>query len=607
MHIEVANNNGTKYLRLARCHRGVNTKGKKTIIKEIILNIGPLSRFDDGKPDYLERLKLSFRNGKPLIAELLPYVGETKPVEHVIKYRDGDQECIGKPKLLADCVLGPVFSALGLDSLFASIKFARKMEYDLAGMVRLLVFGRFLDPASKIATMSQNERFLFQPALESNEFNVYDALSVVDSNADKIFRRMNTSIKATIGRDTKVVFYDVTNFFFEVAEADPDTLDESGKIKEKGLRKFGPSKENRKQPIVQAGLFMDDKGIPISFAIFPGNTLDHHTLRPAMQKTVDDFGLARYILVADRGMYSGTNMCHVKDSGNGYIVSKSLRKSTASEREWAVSPNGYTIVSDKFKYKSREVMRETVDASGQKRLLKEKVVIYWSKSFYDRERREHESFLDFVSKLKANPAGFRVTTAHSRSLRRFLKKDVIDKKSGEILDGTKLVAMIDDDKLNEFCELMGYYQISTSELEMPDLEVIEKYHGLTQIEDQFREMKGTMDTRPMFVRTKAHINAHIMVCFIALTVMRLIQRKIRDNMGSDNNDGLHWSYGISGERLSKALNSWQVLRHPGDLYQMLDSSNGDLQRVLSALGVELKSKIYTKGELAKIKSNIKLF
>ena len=608
MHIEVVNNNGSPYLKLARSYRGANAKGVRTVLKQIVLNIGPLAKFDDKKPDYLERLKQSFRDGKPLIAELQPYVGEDRPKEYVIRYRDGDPGCTGKPKLLAHCVLDPVFSALGLDSLFASIKFAGKMEYDLAGIVRLLVYGRILEPASKLATMGQNGLHFCPPVQNAGDFNVYDALSVIDANADKIFRRMNTSVMEGAGRNPKVVFYDVTNFFFEIPDADADLVGKDESVAEKGLRKFGPSKENRKQPIVQLGLFMDDNGIPISFKTFPGNTLDHHTLRPAMAETVDEFGLGRFILIADRGMYSGTNMCHVTDAGNGYIVSKSLRKSTAAERKWATSPDGYTVVSERFRYKSKEVTRKATDENGKARTFKEKVVVYWSKSFYDRERHEHQSFLDFIEKLRANPSGFRITTAQSRSLRRFMKKDVFNRKNGEVLDGSKLVAMIDDEKLNEFNELMGYYQIATSELKMPDREVIEKYHGLTQIEDQFREMKGTLEARPVFVKTKEHIRAHLMVCFIALTMMRLIQRKVREAAACEKDDGdLRWSYGMSGARLSKALASWQVLRHPGDIYQMLDPTESDTRRVLSALGVILKPKMYTKGELIGLKASVKPF
>ena len=125
--------------------------------------------------------------------------------------------------------------------------------------------------------------------------------------------------------------------------------------------------------------------------------------------------------------------------------------------------------------------------------------------------------------------------------------------------------MIDEAKLNEFNELMGYYQIVTSELDMGDREVIEKYHGLTQIEDQFREMKGTLETRPMFAQTPEHIKAHLMVCFMALTMIRIIQRKTRLAVKAAKEDS-KWSYGIPGARISDALAGWQVVEFPGEYY-----------------------------------------
>ena len=616
MHIELFTVRNRPYLRLVESRRRMSRNGKPISGKRLVLSLGPLAKHDDGKPDYLDRLRQSFREGSPLIEALGPYVGDAPREEWDIKFREGDDSCDGEPKRLAACVLDPVFSALGLDKLFASVKHASKIRYDLQGLVRLLVYGRILEPASKCATMEQNGKY-HEPLVSSdNPDNVYDALTVIDENAEKIFRRMNTCIKRGIGRNPSLVFYDVTNFYFEIAEADDDVLDESGNVVEKGLRKFGVSKENRKQPIVQIGLFMDDNGIPVSFEMFPGNTLDHHTLRPAMERTVDGFGLGRFVLVADRGMYSAPNMCHVTDAGNGYIVSKSLRKSTAATRRWAVSPEGYTVVSDRFRRKSRIVQREVTlvkkDKNGketrERRKFTEKEVVYWSEAFYRREMHEHKSFLDFVERLRANPAGFRVSAAQSKSLRKFLKDEYLNKKTNEVVDGRKLVAMIDDEKLNEFNELMGYYMIATSELDTPDQEIIDKYHGLTQIEDQFREMKGTLEARPVFVNTPGHVHAHLLVCFIALTMMRLVQRRIamaepRPDAGGD----LKWSYGMSGERLSKALREWQVLCQPGEYYQMLNASGEDIIRVLSALGVACGRRIYTKGDIAALKSEVKVF
>ena len=608
MHIEKYRSNGIDYLRLVEGKRMRNKYGSSIVGKRVVASLGAYARHDDGRPDYLARLRQSFRDGRPLIDALKPYVGDAPREEWVVRFKAGDPKCKGEPKRLAACILDPVFSALGLDQFLASVKHASKIRYDLQGIVRLLVYGRILEPASKCATMDQNGKY-FEPLVgSSNPDNVYDALTVIDGNAEKIFRRMNTCVKRGIGRNPSTVFYDVTNFFFEIGEADEDEVDGDGNMVRPGLRKFGVSKENRKQPIVQIGLFMDDNGIPISFGMFPGNTLDHHTLRPAMRETVDTFGLGRFILVADRGMYSGTNMCHVTDAGNGYIVSKSLRKSTVAERRWAVSPDGYTVVSDRFRHKSRIRERTVYDEDGKKRRKTEKVVVYWSKAFYDRDVFEHRKFLDFIGRLRANPAGFRVSAAQSRSLKRFLKKDVVNSKNGEVLDGTKLVAMIDDDKLNEFNELMGYYQIATSELDMPDREVIGKYHGLTQIEDQFREMKGTLEARPVFVNTREHIHAHLMVCFIALTMMRLIQRKIAAaETRTDDGGDLKWSYGLPGARLSAALRDWQVCELPQEYYMMQNASGEDICRILSAFGIESADRIYTKGGLAALKSNVKTF
>lgn len=607
MFIEAIKNNGKPYLRLVHAVRKPNKKGDMVSSKKVLLNIGPLDRFDDGQPDYLERLRQSFRDGSPLIPELLPYVGEKAPQKYTVTFEEGDPSCLGSPKRFAPCILDPVFSALGLDEFFASVKHASKIQYDLQGIVRLLTYGRVLEPASKISTMRQNDNY-YQPLVKSsNEDNVYDALGVIYENKQKIIQRMNTCISRGIGRNTSTVFYDVTNFFFEVEEPDEDILDEDGNVIAKGFRQEGVSKENRKQPIVQMGLFLDDNGIPISIEMFPGNTLDHQTLRTSMRNTVDTLDLERFILIADRGMYSGTNMCHVVNQGDGYIVSKSIKKSSKVEREWILDPEGYTEMSPDFKYKSRIVTRTVTDEDGTKRKLQEKVVVYWSRAFYAREYHQNQSFIEFIQKLKANPNGFRITAAQSRSIKKFLKKELLNKETGEVLDGRKLLTMIDEEKLTEFNDLMGYYQIVSSELTMSDLEIIDKYHGLTRIEDQFREMKGTLETRPIYVKTPAHIQAHLMVCFIALTMMRVIQHKITTTMPQLGNEPLNWSYGLPGARLAKALDNWQVDKLPGDYYRMLNAESEDLKTILQAFGMSIPYKLFSRGDLRTLKASAKVF
>ena len=623
MHIERFNNNGLDYLRLVEGKRMVAPNGKSRTGKRVLLSIGALAKFDDGRPDYLGRLRQSFRDGKPLIPSLQPFVGAPPPRKVTVVFRAGDKNCLGRPRRMAAAVLDPVFNALGLGALLASVKHASKIRYDLAGIVRLLVYGRLLEPASKCATMSQNGKWLDPVVSSENGDNVYDALTVVERNRRQILRRMNTCIARGTGRRADTVFYDVTNFFFETEDADPDEeveteADDGTKKVEtvKGLRQRGVSKENRPQPIVQMGLFLDDQGIPLSIEEFPGNTLDAQTLKDAMSRTVDNFDMGRFILVADRGMYSGTNMLKVIDGGNGYIVAKSLLKSTAADRKWATGPKDWESVGKDLKYKSRIVTRKAVDGNGdpvldkngKQRKYAEKVVVYWSRAFYERQRHENESFLEFVEELRKNPNGFRVTKANYRSLRKFLKKKVVNTETGEELDGTKLRAMIDDEKLDAFKDLMGYYQIVSSETKMPSSEIIEKYHGLTQIEDQFREMKGTLRTRPVYVRTREHVKAHLLLCFIALTMMRLIQRKTKAALPEVGGKDVKWSYGIPGARIARALRDWKACELPGgEYYQMLDADGGDIGAVLKAFGVNVTPQVYTKGELIALKSSVSPF
>jgi transposase len=605
MHIEQYKSNSRAYLRLVSGKRMKDSLGRPIIGKRIVLSLGALAKHDDGRPDYLKRLRESFAEGRPLIKELEPYVGQAPVRKWTVTFERGDAKCIGEPKRMAPCILDPVFRALGLDELFASVKCASRIRYDLTGIVRLLTYGRIIDPESKWSTMGQNDQYYVPPVKSTNPDNVYDALDVIYANRRQIVQRMNTCIARAIGRSPGTVFYDVTNFFFETARPDDDFEDEDGSVAT-GLRKFGVSKENRRQPIVQLGLFLDDNGIPISFATFPGNTLDHHTLRPAMKETMGDLGIGRFVLVADRGMYSGTNMYAVREAGNGYIVSKSLRKTDKAERAWAIDPDGYTVVSDRFRHKSRIVKRVVKDDDGRKHEIREKVVVYWSKAFYEREKNENASFMEFLQKLRENPGCYRISSAHSKGLRRFLKKEYVNKVTGEKVDSSDLVPMIDEAKLNEFNELMGYYQIVTSELDMGDREVIEKYHGLTQIEDQFREMKGTLETRPVFVQTPEHIKAHLMVCFMALTMIRIIQRKTRLAAKPSKEDS-KWSYGIPGRRISDALAGWQVVELPGEYYQVQKSKGDDIFAILKAFGMELKPQLYTRGEIREMKATANPF
>ena len=598
MYVEKVKNNGIYYLRLVESVYNPNVKGGR---KKTILNIGPLSKFDDGKPDYVQRLKESFKNGSPLIVSLKPYCEKNQPLEHYkLEYTEGDPYLIGSPKLYSHVLFERIMKELGLIDLFIHYKAQYKIEYDLVGFIRLLVYGRLLNPASKIATISQNDDY-YQPIIDNPyEFNVYDSLDFVYKYKKTIFNTVNKAMVNKFNRKSSLVFYDVTNFYFEIGDPDEDTE------YEKGIRKMGVSKEERKLPIVQMGLFMDEQGFPISVEMFPGNTLDHQTVTDALKSSVDDMKYDRFIFIGDRGMTNYPNLLHITSLGNGYIVSKSILKSTTLDKKWLLNDDGYIYTSDSFKYKSRIVHKKVKDEFNNQKEITEKEVVYWSKKFEARQKHENKSFLNFIEKLKNNPENFRISKSQAKDLKKFMRKDVVNTETGEVLDSHKLKALLDMDKINEFNSMMGYYRIVTSELNMDDTEVIDKYHGLSQIEDQFRIMKGDLNTRPIFVRTKEHINAHLIICFISLLILRIIQHKIKESEDFKINEDKYWQEGMTAERIIKALNKWTIDKMNDEYFRFNNINDEDLSIILKAFDIKIPAKLYKRAELRNIKVNIKL-
>lgn len=608
MYIAVFKNNGKDYIRLMESYRTKNEEGKAAIRKRIICNIGPLSKFDDGQPNYLERLRESFRLGNPLIPKLAEYTGKKPPIEkYSIRLQEGDPECIGHPKLYSHVFLDKLFDELGLEDFFRSYKGFSKIQYDVLNFTRLLVYGRILNPDSKIATLEQNNDY-YTPLLKNfNKYNVYDTLDFIYENKEKIIRRMNTSLVKKWHRNPEIIFYDVTNFFFETSDPDEDIFDEDGNIIETGIRKMGVSKENRKQPIVQMGLFMDDQGLPISIEAFPGNTFDANTFKPAISKSIDGLDYARFIMIGDRGMCNYQNIFHLLDQNHGYIIAKSLLRSTKSEQEWAYSDDGFIEVSKDFKYKSHIIKRTVKDSNGKKRTVTENVIVYWSRNFYERDLHENARFLETLEKILKNPKGFRITDMQARLLRPFFRGDILNAETGEVIASSKLRALLDKEKLEEFKSHFGFYQIVTSEINMPPLEAIEKYHGLTRIEDQFRVMKSDLETRPIYVRKREHIEAHLLICLISLTMIRMIQCKIcKSGIQSKSDDATLWSMGLPAYRVQKALNKWKVDLLADDFYRFTDLDNPDLKLILDSFDIKIPTKLFRKIDLKSQINNINM-
>ena len=610
MFLEIASNNGTKYIRICETVRVQNQdSGHSAPKKKTIKNIGPVSRFDDGKPDFINRLKASYAAGNPILDVLKPYVNSKVPQEvYNIRLCEGTNDCVAHPKLISNLLLEKILETLDVALLIRSYKNHYGVNYDVYGFFKLLLFGRILHPASKWATVKQNANYAI-PMLKEDiqEFNVYKSLDFIYEHRRAIMNRINSVMVKQYSRTTANIFYDVTNFFFETDEPDEDES-ESGESMELGLRQMGVSKENRKQPIVQMGLLMDNQGIPISIECFPGNTLDHQTLATSFRNSVDTVSTPdnRFIFVCDKGIGKGESIVYAISNGLGYLTSRTVRGASKEEKAWIADPDGYTVVSENFRYKTRIVKKQTVTPEGVKLDYSEKVLTYWSKKYYDREVIERKEFFEFAKKYLENPKSFRLDAAQTSLAKKYLKKEAVHKKTGELLKISDLSAMIDEAKLKRDYNLLGYYTLATSEINMDNLAIINTYGNLVEIEDQFRIMKSTLDARPLFVRTKEHIIAHLTLCTIALIAIRLIQKKVNAMHPELKKNDLQFSNILSADRIQNALNQWMI-ESVGDVYyRFCNIDNPDLALILNSFGIDIPKKCYRISEVKQLKTKMEM-
>ena len=616
MHIECFKNSGKPYLRIVE---GIytNNNGKVKIKKNVIKNLGPLSKYDDGKPDFLKRFRNEFKNGNLNIDGV-----NIDKMERKVNISFTKDDFILNPKNIGYLFLENYYEKLGIYDLLREIKSNSKIEYDLNGLVKLYVFNRILNPSSKLKAFENKDKYLFPITSCENEKDIYKPLDVLAKYSKKIQNRMNTKIsKSSIGRNTELTYYDVTNYYFETMYGDDDIyeLDENGEIKkdekgkpiikEKGFRKRGVSKENRKEPIVQMGLFMDNNGIPVSHKLFPGNTQDKTTFKEVLENDVDEMNLGRIVIVADNGMNTQENKYLITEKGNGYIVSKSVKKSWTKLRDFALEDDKYTTIKNTtgevvFKYKSRineiKLTYKNEDGVKSTKIVKEKEIIYFSKKHYDREVFQNKKFIEYLESCKENPDKLK---DKQRKSQEFIEVLDIDKKTGEIIKTDKLVVFLDK-KLEKYKETMGYYSIVTSEIDTDDKEIINRYHGLSRIEDSFRIIKSELEGRPVFVWTEEHIKAHFLICFIALTIIRIIQYKILkyENKSTLNVDG--WEQGITAEKLKESLNNFNVDKLPNDYYKVPKIHN-EIEIIIKALNINIDLEFPTLTQINKIKREIK--
>ena len=622
MYLDRFNCKGKPYLRIVENYT-ILENGKKKSKRKTIKNLGYEEKFDDGKPNFYKRMKEKLKNGELKIdgIDSSEFRVRAKLYNNSL-YSDSNSDYgYLDPKNIGYCFLENIYNELGISDILRRIKSDSKIEYDLNGLTKLLVFGRILEPASKKKTFENKDKYLFSVTTCDDLNDVYKTLDVLEANSKKIQNRMNTKIKnSSIGRVTNLTYYDVTNYYFETMYGDDDIYeldedneivkDEDGKpiIVKKGFKKKGVSKENAKGPIVQMGLFIDNNGIPVSHKLFPGNTQDKTTFKNVLENDVDEMDLGRIVVVADNGMNTQENKYLITEKGNGYIVSKSVKKSWTKIGPWALEDKNYNEIKNAsgevvFKYKSRineiELTYKNEDGTKSKKIIKEKEIVYWSKKHYEKELHQNKKFIEYLEACKEHPDKLK---DKQRKSQEFIEVIDVDKKTGEVIKTKKIVVFLKE-KLKKYKETLGYYSIVTSEIDDDDKEIINRYHGLSRIEDSFRIIKSDLEGRPIFVWLEEHIKAHFLICFIALTIIRIIQYKILkyENKSTLNVDG--WEQGITADKLKEELNKLEADTFDENSYKMRKPSD-NIMKLLAIYEYNFNFRLPSKQEIVELRNYI---
>ncbi len=477
-------------------------------------------------------------------------------------------------------ILKELYKELELDKFWNWKTRGLSIKYSIDQIFRLLVFSRVLYPGSKKKTF-ENRGIFFEDFKGFSLDDIYYSLDIIARNQEALQKWIFDHSSKICGRDLSVSYFDCTNYYFDIGHPDVDILDEEGMpVDRKGervdpkYRKRGPEKNHRPDPIVEMGLLMDRNGIPLAYDLFPGNESEKVHMRPIINRAKNEFSDSRTIFVADRGLNTSDNIYWINGDNkgehnqrDGYVYGQSVRGADAEFKAWVTS-GGYEkqeILDEEgnkifFIHKSRIYPKElhvNVTKPGSKKPSKktvrvdQKQMTYYSEKYAKKQKADRDAMIARAKDLIKHPKKYdKVTSAGSAA---YVKNIAFDKTTGEIVEGQ--ILELDEEKIREQERYDGYYSIVTSELNMTDLEMREIYRGLARIEDTFKISKSDFRSRPVYVSTNDHIDAHFSTCFTALVLIRLLQAKL----------GNQYPVG----RLLDSLRKYNCAKIDAGLYQFL--------------------------------------
>jgi hypothetical protein len=568
MYLSVGKSNGKDYLSIVKSYKDPVT-GKR--VHKLIESLG-----------YLEKLKQEYSDPIAHFREAVKEMNRKEKEEQpplVIAF-DRERVLTGKEmrrKNFGYAALSKIYYELGLDLFFRNNSRKLKAKYSVSGIMKLLVYSRILCPASKKKTYELKDMYF-----EKTDFSlddVYRSLTFINGLKSRVQRHIHEKVTAQYGRKCGVVYYDVTNYYFEI-----DRPDE--------LRKYGVSKEHRPDPIVQLGLFMDTNGIPISYGLFPGNTNDCETLRPLLSELSRDFNIGRIIVVADKGLNTQNNIQINILNNSGYIYSQKVHGSSQEFQEFILEERGYRHINKGFKIKSRITSRkiEVTNIFTGKKVkvpMEEKQVVFYSEVYARRAKALREETIRKAHDLVNNPAKY--NRASSYGAAKYVKNVEFDSQTGEIKTA-KTKPMFDYEKLAEEEKLDGYYAIVTSERKKKNSEILSLYRGLWKIEEAFKVTKSDLETRPVYLSRQEHIEAHFLTCFIALVIARILQHRLGNK------------YSVSA--MVKSLNN-VACTYIGENTYFFNYIDHIIEDIGKKLDITFNREVLTLGEIKKILGDTK--
>ena len=500
--------------------------------------------------------------------------------------------------------LKKIFQELNINDVLKNKQYSSNIKYSLSKACELLTYSRIINPGSIKYTYEHKNEF-FEP-FDLSLDDLYRSLNPLLNCKEEIFKTIWDNTKDKYNRDASTSYYDCTNYYFEIEYDDEDIKNDKGEIIKKGLRKRGPEKNHRPDPIVEMGLLLDKEGFPISYNLFSGNTSEKETLIPEIQKLKSRHSIDKVIVVADRGLNCSDNMIKIagidldKENRDGYVYGQSVRGADQEFKDWVLSDDYKTdkIIDDEgneitFKHKSRIYPKKMYITRTDKGLTKrgnkkkqtipvdQKQMVYYSQKYADKQKRDRQMVIEKAKDLIKNPGAY--TRATSYGAAGYVNNIKFDKETGEIPNGSELSLNIE--KINEDAKFDGYYSIVTSEEHLSDLELRNIYRGLSKIEETFKITKSEFDARPVNVRLADHIDAHFLICFISLVIIRILQNEINNR------------YTI--KKLLEKIRNFKCTHETSNLYKFI-GYKPEIQYLNRQLDLNMAKKYDTRENIKKI-------